>query len=182
MTHLTLCRIYFIVSILLLSGCSTIAPNQNSITFDSNPPGATFSSGNEVWGVGPVTRIWTLNGSQARSVSAPITARWVSGATTNFTMNLQAGQEGSYTIDRPQGVAGIEADIQWAIHLRQQQQVQAARASEAAYNLGRALGGGGSSSGSSNSNSGSTCGYKSDGNYHCGTNCGYKSDGNYHCE
>jgi hypothetical protein len=67
-------------------------------------------------------------------------------------MNLQAGQNGSYTIDRPQGVAGIEADIQWAIHLRQQQQAQDAKANEAAYNLGRALGGGGSSSGSSNSN------------------------------
>lgn len=111
--------IYLVV--LLLAGCASIGRDQNQITFDSNPPGATISSGNETWGVAPQTRIWTLAKGQRTAVSAPITATWISGAKSTITMNLQAGQEGAYTIIRPQGVAGLEIDVQWAMHLQQQE-------------------------------------------------------------
>lgn len=115
-------RILLLV-VLILAGCSTLQPNQTRITFDSNPPGATISNGS-ISGTAPLELIWTLNNGQATVLSEPITATWVSGATTTNQMNLKAGQEGAYTIVRPQGVAGLDSDIQWAIHLKQQQAAQ----------------------------------------------------------
>lgn len=110
--------IYLVV--LLLAGCASIGEDQSQIEFYSNPPGATLSYGNETWGVAPQTRIWTLAKGQRTAVSAPITATWISGAISSITMNLLAGQEGTYTIVRPQGAAGLETDVQWAMHLQQQ--------------------------------------------------------------
>lgn len=108
------------IFLMLLTGCSTLGPNQTSVTFDSNPPGATISSGAESWGTAPVGRVWTLAKGRTTAESAPITATWISGAKTTITMSLTAGQVGAYTINRPQGVAGLETDVQWAIHLQQQ--------------------------------------------------------------
>lgn len=115
-------RILLLVA-LILAGCSTLQPNQTRITFDSNPPGATISNGS-ISGTAPLVLIWTLNNGQATALSEPITATWVSGAITTNRMNLKAGQEGAYTIVRPQGVAGLDSDIQWAIHLKQRQAAQ----------------------------------------------------------
>ena len=107
-------------AVLFLAGCATpLQQNQTRITFSSNPPGATISSGSELRGVAPFAIIWTLDKFH-NNVSGPITATWVSGATVFVTMRLTAGQEGSYTINRPAGVAGLEQDVQWAIHIEQQ--------------------------------------------------------------
>ena len=116
-------RLFFVV--LLFTGCTTsLPPNQTRIMFYSNPAGATISTPGHNWGVAPQQLIWTLNA--ATSLSEPITATWVSGATTTTKMNLIAGQDGSFTLQRPQGVAGVDGDIQWAIHLEQQQQATGA--------------------------------------------------------
>jgi hypothetical protein len=113
-------RLLFIL-IGMLAGCATpIQPNQNGIVFQSNPPGATISSAGVIWGVAPVGRIWTFTGGRTTDVSAPITARWVSGATSTTRLNLVAGKEGTYVFNRPVGVAGLEADVQWAIHIQQE--------------------------------------------------------------
>lgn len=106
--------------VLMLAGCATqLQPNQAKIEFHSNPPGATISTGKGNFGVAPAALVWTLSNGQATAVSEPITATWVSGATSTITINLTAGQAGVYTFNRPQGVAGLESDIQWAVHLQQ---------------------------------------------------------------
>jgi hypothetical protein len=113
-------RITFLV-VLFLTGCATsLPPNQTRIMFYSNPAGAMISTPGHNWGVAPQQLIWTLNA--ATFLSEPITATWVSGASTTTKMNLIAGQDGSFTLQRPQGVAGVDGDIQWAIHLEQKQQ------------------------------------------------------------
>ena len=124
--------IYF--AVLLLAGCASIDPNQCRITFESNPPGATISDESGSWGVSPQTRIWTLNGPT--SISNLITATWISGATTSTKMNLTAGREGTYTFQRPQGTAGLDQDIKWAMHLDRQ---EADRDSARAASLQRIL-------------------------------------------
>jgi len=127
-----------------LVGCA-IAPNKVSITFDSYPPGATISSDTKVFGIAPTTVVWTLNAAGARTTSEPIIATWVSGAKVSTQMNLVGGKKEGFIFQRPSGVAGLDADIQWAIHLSQQKQIQNAETSKAWANLGKALGGGGSS-------------------------------------
>jgi len=114
---------YALLIVLILAGCATpLQSNQAKIQFYSNPSGATFSTGSGSFGGSPATLVWTLNNGQATAVSEPITATWVSGATSTITINLTAGQAGVYTFNRPQGVAGLESDIQWAIHLQQASQ------------------------------------------------------------
>ena len=111
-------RILFLV-VLLLDGCATsLKSNQTRIKFDSDPPGATISTPAKNWGVAPVTLNWELNKGQATALSEPITATWISGATTTTKMNLTARQEGTYTLVRPQGVAGLDSDIERARNLK----------------------------------------------------------------
>lgn len=115
--------LHALLLVLILAGCATsLQPNQAKIEFHSNPPGATISTGKGSVGYAPVTLVWTLNEGRVAAVSEPITATWVSGATSTITINLTAGQAGVYTFNRPQGVAGLDSDIQWAIHIQQASQ------------------------------------------------------------
>ena len=115
------------LSLLLLTGCKTLGDNQAMITFGSNPPGATISYPGGAWGVAPVTRVWTLAKERKTAKAGPFTATWVSGAQSTITINLQAGHAGFYTFVRPKEVAGLETDVQWAIHLQQEKSAKAAR-------------------------------------------------------
>lgn len=115
--------LHALLIVLILAGCATpLQSNQAKIEFYSNPPGATISTGKGSVGRAPATLVWTLNNGQSTAVSEPITATWVSGATSTITINLTAGQAGAYTFNRPQGVAGLDSDIQWAMHLQQASQ------------------------------------------------------------
>lgn len=122
---------------LILSGCTAIQPNQASIRFDSNPPGATISDANETWGVAPQTRIWTLR--DATAVTGPVRATWVSGATTTVRLNLTAGQEGVWSFQRPQNAPGLDQDIQWARHLAQEKERQQAATNQMYRDFGNAI-------------------------------------------
>lgn len=104
---------------LILTGCASLQPNQASVTFDSNPPGATLSDSSGSWGIAPKTRLWTLTGSTA--VTNPIKATWVSGATASIRLTITAGQEGSWNFQRPQNAPGLDQDLRWAMHLAQEQ-------------------------------------------------------------
>lgn len=115
--------LYAMLIALIVTGCATqLKSNQAKVDFNSNPPGAIISTENGNFGHAPATLIWTLNNGQATAVSEPVTATWVSGATSTIRINLTAGKAGAYTINRPQGVAGLDADIQWAINLQQASQ------------------------------------------------------------
>lgn len=137
-------RIFVVVPIcaaLMTTACATIRPNQHEITFRSNPPGATISSGGQSWGVAPVVRVYALAQGQQEGRSQPVTATWVSGASTTVTMRIQAGYHGDYTFQRPQA-AGLDADLRWAIHLQTREAAAQAELERAAYEAGRAIGGG----------------------------------------
>lgn len=103
----------------ILGGCATpLKPNETGVTIVSFPRGATISAQN-CNGIGTVDCIYTLPAGQHSGVSPPVTVRWVSGATASATLTLVAGTRTTYTIRRP-NVPGADADIQWAIHLDQQ--------------------------------------------------------------
>jgi hypothetical protein len=116
-------RLIYLV-VLLLAGCQTYQPNPNEtkIMFYSNPAGATITAPGITYGAAPRLLIWTFTDEQTTLVTAPITATWVSGATTTTRINITKGKDGSYVMQRPQGVAGLDSDIQWAIHIEQQDQ------------------------------------------------------------
>ncbi len=113
-------RIIPLAIAVMLTGCATIDQNQTRIAFSSQPPGATISSDGKVFGVAPQSLTWTLSNGQKTTISTPVTATWVSGATVTITMKLTAGQYGTHLFTRPIGVAGLDADIQWAMHLQNQ--------------------------------------------------------------
>lgn len=103
--------------LLVLMGCATpLRQNQSRLTVSTNPPGATlFVDGNTA--AAPERFLFT--GEPGPAWIAHVTARWVSGATVTHNVKLQAGKDLTYTIQRP-NVAGVEADIKWAIQLRQE--------------------------------------------------------------
>src|ERR1035437_1843705 len=108
-------KIASLLIVLFLTGCSSapsVKPDQNQITFYSDPPGATISSGSDIWGVAPVTRVWTLKDGQQKGESSRVTAVWESGATQTHRIPLDAGKVENFTFKRPQNVAGLELDQQ----------------------------------------------------------------------
>jgi len=64
---------------------------------------------------GQLELIWTLK--QPTTVSSPVTATWVSGAKASVQLNLVAGTEQTFVIQRPANVPGLDLDVKWAIHL-----------------------------------------------------------------
>ena len=110
-----------IVLCTLLGACAApLKTNQTRITISSNPPGATISNEDgSAAAQAPHTMTWTLAPGQTAIASAPIVARWVSGATATTRLNLIAGKTQTYTMNRP-NLPGLDADIQWAIHLQGQ--------------------------------------------------------------
>ena len=122
--------------------CGGIDSNQIAVTFDSNPPGATIYSNGENWGVAPVTRVWTFAQRQA-TASLPVTAKWISGASANVRLSFPVenfGTTRTYTFERPQGVAGLESDVQWAIHVQRTKAAkEAADKGTDCYMIGRIL-------------------------------------------
>ena len=101
----------------LFGGCASVDKDENEITFESNPPGATISMGAQVWGVSPQTKTWTLAPGVSHTQTAPITATWVSGAKATARVPLDAGRREKFVFQRPSGFPGLDADIRWAMHL-----------------------------------------------------------------
>ena len=99
-------KVIVTLAVLLLTSCATpIKPNQAKATFISSPPGATFSSGSEVWGVEPQSRIWTFRTERTTLTSNPITATWDNGVTVTHTIQMKGGEGGKYTFRMPEGAA-----------------------------------------------------------------------------
>ena len=127
-----------------VSGCATpLASNQARATLYSNPPGATISSGNMVYGATPQTLTFTSTDRSNSFKSSLITATWISGAKTSTYFNLAAGQSGIFTFQRP-SAPNLDADVQWAMQLQQQKtasdEATAAAFAETAPSIGNSLG------------------------------------------
>ena len=111
----------FIVIQLLLTGCAT---NQISVTYLSDPPGATIvrPDGTTV-GRAPVTLNYSVNAadrSRGEMSVSGLYAQWISGARfgySHFTAYLKNGTNQSITLQRPQNAPGLAADMQYALEL-----------------------------------------------------------------
>jgi hypothetical protein len=106
-----------------LASCATpLQPNQTRVVITSNPPGAIISTATVPAKQSQLELLWTLK--QTTAVSEPITATWVSGAKASVKLNLVAGKEQTYVIQRPANVPGVDLDVKWAIHLGEVQALE----------------------------------------------------------
>lgn len=113
MRHLTLALALSVA----VAGCATKLPdNQTRIVVSSNPAGAIIkfrNKGGEVISQkSPATIVWTHQPGSYIDTGF-IGAAWPSGATTTMRLNLYAGQDGVYEIQRP-NVPGLDRDLQYA--------------------------------------------------------------------
>lgn len=125
-----------------LVGCATpLRPDQAEIRVLSNPIGATLTMQGQVV---KAPHSWTWSSVHENMVSQPITATWMSGAATTFTLKLQPGTSKSYVAQRPPNAPGIHYDMQYAMALDAQNRASEAgmfqAMSEAAGALGGAIG------------------------------------------
>jgi hypothetical protein len=130
-----------LLAILLLTGCSSIQSDKTDITFYSYPAGAKISQGGKNFGAAPVTLTFTRTPNTL--TTNPLTATWMSGATTTlpisfapYTTHFFFPDRQTYTFQRPQGANGTEVDIQWAIYLEQQNKNQREERAAALKQLG----------------------------------------------
>lgn len=134
--------IYFCVAAalsILLTGCATpLGPDEAAVTFSSNPPGATITTAAGTERAPAVAR-FKLNPGQQTAVSSTVTARWVSGASASARINLKRGNL-HYVFQRPQGVPGLEQDVQYAIHLERMDAAAASDVGDSLYEMGKSLG------------------------------------------
>lgn len=112
MRHLTL----MLAISIAVAGCATnIQDNQTRIVVSSSPPGAIITTKGRAGTLShpaPTPIVWThQKGSYIDTVV--IGATWPSGATTTARLNLYAGQDAAYVMQRP-NVPGLERDMQYA--------------------------------------------------------------------
>ncbi|HZP67655.1 MAG TPA: hypothetical protein VFB32_15235 [Rudaea sp.] len=100
------------------------------VTYRTDPPGAMIYEGAKALGYAPLTAPYNVGDGFEHSkclMLNPISARWVSGAETKPTPIKACLDHGGWTQEltfvRP-NIAGRELDVQWAIHLQEQQVAQ----------------------------------------------------------
>lgn len=131
-----------VAAAVVLAGCATspapLGPNEARITFESNPPGATISGDGQTYRT-PVELTFTLPRGHQNYPTNPITARWVSGASVTTTVSLRRGIL-HYVFQRPEGVAGLEQDVGYAIHRERMSAPTDSGVGDALSDMGRTLG------------------------------------------
>lgn len=123
----------------LLGGCANpyappgpVSQPQNilNVTYVTDPPGAVIYSGGNRMGYAPLLLQYTLtsdNLKQGVVVTKPITANWISGASTsvnnsNLQFKISNGLNWTSTINRPADVPGRDKDEQFALQVQAQKQ------------------------------------------------------------
>lgn len=129
----------------LLTGCAT---NQMSVTYYSDPPGATITQADgRSFGRAPVTLTYPLSEDDKKRGSktlSGVTAQWVSGARLsypNVNANLAAhGTNQSLIFKRPADAPGLSTDMNYALELEKLSEMrrQTAAQEDAAYEARRA--------------------------------------------
>lgn len=98
----------------VVTGCATsLAPNQVSITYETQPPGAMLydAISGTAWGQSPQTRIYTLK-LPGQDAVATVTAVWGSGAKKTDKVRITTSvQRGTYTLSRPVDAPGLDRDL-----------------------------------------------------------------------
>ena len=115
-----------LLSLVVLAGCAS-GPPVASLTYETDPLGATLYEGGQSIGVAPVTRDYP--GDPGGAVRTPeVTAVWPSGAKTSFWTNLHVGDDRVTTLQRPPGAPDLAVDQENAARFASQAQQAAARA------------------------------------------------------
>lgn len=120
-----------------LAGCTSASynafMNNNlvSVTYASDPPGAVIYSNGKRMGFAPLTVTYTLNNQNIKDgvmTAAPITANWLSGASTTLPreqLDFGKGMNWTVNITRPSNFPDREKDEQFGLQvLAQKQQEQ----------------------------------------------------------
>lgn len=128
-------RIGFCFLILAATACAGM--RSLSITYYSDPPGASLYEDGKYMGQAPLTLRYNLSDAALQNRVTKIkglTARWVSGAEAylNLTdVDLNSGLQQSFTFVRPANYPGREMDVDYAVEINRQRAVnQASRARE----------------------------------------------------
>lgn len=100
---------------MLLAACAAVAPTGDvTLTYETNPEGATLFEGGRSLGPAPVTRTYP-NAAKAETVRTPeVTAVWPSGARETWYTVLPAGADRVATIERPKSAPNLQADLDHA--------------------------------------------------------------------
>lgn len=110
-------KILAVLPCVLLTACATTL----SVTYRSDPPGATLYQNGQAGGYAPATAEYTPSEAFKKGGCmklATVKAVWISGATASIS-NLQAcaaqGYDQGFSFMRPD-LPGRQMDVQWAIH------------------------------------------------------------------
>lgn len=111
------------VAIVVLVVAPLVADTRITVTYHSDPPGATIYEDGKPWGSAPFALRYNAPGRfRACLPLRPLKFRWVSGAEVDLK-DLQAcpagGKKQVYTVFRPTGLPGVEIDAQYAAALLQ---------------------------------------------------------------
>jgi hypothetical protein len=122
-----------------LVGCSTIPPNYAEVEVFSEPPGAYIYENGVALGAAPIKIYY--EGVAGQTVNTkPLTAVWVSGATSSQEFIVWTNGTSQYaTIQRPMNAPNLQADLQYAADLEREDREKTAaawRAVSAGINAG----------------------------------------------
>lgn len=113
---------------ILFAGCAT---NQLSVTYHSDPPGATvLRSDGASYGRAPVTLNYEISDADRKRGQMTLnglSAQWPSGAKaspSSISANLSNGTEQSYTFKRPSNAPGHATDMSYALEVEKLNEMQ----------------------------------------------------------
>lgn len=121
-----------LLSAALLAGCAT-APSATEVTlsYESQPAGATLFEGGQPLGVAPQTRSYKAQGTATTVRTPDVTAVWPSGAKTVYFTILPLGADRVATLERPAGAPNLQADLDHAKKLAAANERDSKRTQEA---------------------------------------------------
>lgn len=111
----------------------------STVTYHSDPPGATIAAGSQNFGRAPVTLSYQISQEQRKTGKMSlqgVTATWISGAQVSHSqinVDLKNSDNQQLTLKRPSGAAGLDKDMNYALELEKLNYMKRqAEASEAA--------------------------------------------------
>jgi hypothetical protein len=151
----------FVVGLVVVLGTIALAargPGNLQVTFYTQPAGALLFTGEPAtersWGSTPITLRYNVREEFKKGVACTdlegARVEWPSGATATMTSLRACPKDGGkqqFTFNRPNGVPGLDVDMQFALQLEQltllrnmNEQARRARSAQIWNDFGRALG------------------------------------------
>lgn len=119
-----------------ITGCASTGTIKSiTVTYYSDPPGASLYSGGKYMGVTPIALSYGIGKNTCNGVQ-PIRLLWASGAEANETelrVCQQTGKYQQFTFSRPTDVPGRATDVQIGMQSQRNAAEAAARSDDAAW-------------------------------------------------